>query len=93
MGFQFLPLDVAVASRAVFVIVSGSGGRERFWSQLNNSKTVRDRPCVNRGLGFFVFLIVYCRSVFRTFTLWLTLHRLAAIHNAVDRQTTDREAK
>ena len=38
----FLPLDVAVASRAVFVIVSGgdgqAGGRKRIWSQLNNSK-------------------------------------------------------
>ena len=38
---QSLPLDEAVASRAVFVVVSGSDGRadwlKRFWSQLNNS--------------------------------------------------------
>ena len=38
----FLPLDEAIASRAVSVIVSGSDGRadgrKRFWSQLNNSK-------------------------------------------------------
>ena len=43
-----LPLDEAVASRAVFAIVSRSSrqaiGRKRFWSQLNNSQTVRDRP-------------------------------------------------
>ena len=36
----FLPLDEAVVSRAVVVIVSGSDGRavgrKRFWSQLNN---------------------------------------------------------
>ena len=37
----------AIASRAVFVIVSRAGGRKRFWSQLNNSKTVRDRPYVS----------------------------------------------
>ena len=41
-----MPLDEAVASRAVFVIVSESGGRaggpKRFWSQLTNSKTARD---------------------------------------------------
>ena len=46
----FLPLDEAVASRAVFVIASGSDGRaERLWSQLNNSKTVRDRPYASMG--------------------------------------------
>ena len=45
--FPFLPLDEVVASRAVFVIVSRSDGRKRFWSQLNNSKTVRDRPYVS----------------------------------------------
>ena len=43
-----LPLGEAVASRAVFVIVPGSDGRtdgwKRFWSQLNNSKSVRDKP-------------------------------------------------
>ena len=36
----FLPLDEAIASGVVFVIVSGSdgrvGGRKRFLSQLNN---------------------------------------------------------
>ena len=35
-----LPLDEAVGYRAVFVIVSRSDGQKRFWSQLNNSKTV-----------------------------------------------------
>ena len=48
----FLPLDEAVAFRAVFAIVSGSdggGGRERFRRQLNNHKTVRDRPYVSIG--------------------------------------------
>ena len=43
--FDILPLDEAVASRDVFVIVSGSdgraGGRKRLWCQLNNSKTVK----------------------------------------------------
>ena len=38
-------LNEAVASWAVFVIVSGTGGRKRFWSQLNNSKTA----CVSMG--------------------------------------------
>ena len=33
---KLLPLDEAIASRAVFVIVSGSDGRKRFLSQLNN---------------------------------------------------------
>ena len=45
---RFLPLDEAIASRSVFVIIPGSDrqvdGRQRFWIQLNNSKTVRDRP-------------------------------------------------
>ena len=42
---HFLPLDKAIASRAVFVIVSQAGGKKSFWSQLNNSKKrVRDRP-------------------------------------------------
>ena len=40
----YLPLDKAIASRAVFVIVSESDGWKIFCSQLNNSKTVRDRP-------------------------------------------------
>ena len=52
-GHPLLPLDEAIASRAVFAIVSGSGwqtgGRKRFWSQLNNSNTVRDRPYVSMG--------------------------------------------
>ena len=52
-AIAFLPLDEAIASRAVFVIASGSdgrtGGRKRYWSQLNNSKTVRDRPYVSIG--------------------------------------------
>ena len=51
--FTFLPLDEAVASRAVLVIVSGSddraNGRKRFRSQLINSKTVRDRKFVSLG--------------------------------------------
>ena len=50
----FLPLDDAIASRIVFVIASGSGGRadgrKRFWNQLSNSKPVRDRPSVNGEL-------------------------------------------
>ena len=47
----FLPLDKAVASRVVFVIISGSDGRKRFCSQPNNSKAVRDRyKGVNREL-------------------------------------------
>ena len=33
---QFLLLDEAIASGAVFVIVSGSDGQKRFGSQLNN---------------------------------------------------------
>ena len=40
----FLPLDETIASRAVFVIVSGSdggtGGRKRFWNQLNNLQLI-----------------------------------------------------
>ena len=44
---ELLPLDEAMASRAVFVIASWSDGRvegrKRFWSQLNNPKAVRDR--------------------------------------------------
>ena len=49
---DFLPIDEAVASRAVFGIVSASDGRTggrkcSFWIQLNNSKTVRDRPYVS----------------------------------------------
>ena len=51
---QFLPLDEAVASRAVFFIVSGSEGRtgrrKRFWSQLYNSKNGKKyRPYVSMG--------------------------------------------
>ena len=42
--FHFYPLDEAIASRALFVAVSGSDGRKRFWCRLNNSKTVSDRP-------------------------------------------------
>ena len=46
MGLHVLALDEAIASRALFVIVSGSNGRgdgqtvgrKRFWGQLNNSK-------------------------------------------------------
>ena len=40
---------VRVASRVVFVIVSGSDGRKPFWRQLNNSKMVTDRPYVSIG--------------------------------------------
>ena len=52
---SFLPLDEAIASRAVLVVVSGSDvradGRKRFWSQLNNSKRYeRETICVNREL-------------------------------------------
>ena len=47
-----LPLDEAIASRAVFVIVSGSGGRTCFWSLLNNSKTVWDIPRVSMGRSY-----------------------------------------
>ena len=49
MCTNLLLLDETVASRAVFVIVSGSDGWKRFWSELNNSKTVRDRPYVSFG--------------------------------------------
>ena len=45
----FSPLDEATVSRVVFVIVSGSDGRKCFWSQLNNSKAVRDRRYVSMG--------------------------------------------
>ena len=41
----YLPLDEAIASRAVFVNVSGSdgrAGRKRVWGQLTNFKMVRD---------------------------------------------------
>ena len=37
----FLPLDEAIASRMIFVILSGSDGRKSFLGQLNNSKTVK----------------------------------------------------
>ena len=48
----FFSLDEAIASRAVFVIASGSDGRTEtlFWSQLNNTKTVSDRPYVSLGI-------------------------------------------
>ena len=47
---HFLPFDEAIASRgAVFVIVSGSDWRKLVWSQLNNLKTVTDRPYVSMG--------------------------------------------
>ena len=52
---HFLPLDDAIASKEVFVIIALSGldgrtdGRKRFWSQLNNFKTVRDRLYVSMG--------------------------------------------
>ena len=46
---SFLPLDEVIVSRAVFVIVFGSDGRKHLWSQLNNPKTVRDRPYVSMG--------------------------------------------
>ena len=45
----FLPLDEAVASRAVIVIVSGSDGNVFFLSQLDDSKTVRAKPYVSMG--------------------------------------------
>ena len=45
----FLPLDESVASMAAFVILSGGDGWRRFWSQLSNSKTVRDRPYLSMG--------------------------------------------
>ena len=48
-NMAFLPLDEAVASRAVFVIVSGADGLTGLWGQLNNSKTVRDIPYVSVG--------------------------------------------
>ena len=49
---HLLPLDEAIAFRAVFVLlVSGFDGwadrQKRFWSWLNSSKTVRDRPYVH----------------------------------------------
>ena len=38
---KFLPLDEAVASGTVFSLYSGrTSGRKRFWSHINNSKTV-----------------------------------------------------
>ena len=43
-----MSLDKAIASRAVFVVVSRSDGNA-FESQLNNLKTVRDRPYVSMG--------------------------------------------
>ena len=42
-----LPIDVAIDSRAIIVIESGLDGQKRHWSQLNNWKMVRDRPCVS----------------------------------------------
>ena len=55
LPFTNLLLGEAVASSAVFVIVSESNGRasgwaETLWSQLNFSKTARDKPCVNGEL-------------------------------------------
>ena len=51
--WQLLPLDEAIASRALFVIVSRldelADGSKRFWGQLNNSKTVTDRQYVAMG--------------------------------------------
>ena len=49
---QFLPLDEAIASRAVFVIMSGSDVRAETLfepAMLGNSKTVADRPYVSMG--------------------------------------------
>ena len=49
--FTFLPLSKVIASRVVFVIVSRSDGRmETLWSQLNNSETLTDGPCINGEL-------------------------------------------
>ena len=39
------------ASRVVVIITPVTDGRKRFWSKLNNSKTVSDKPlCVNGEL-------------------------------------------
>ena len=38
---SLLSLDEAIASRGVLVIVSGNDRQKRYWSQLNNDKTVR----------------------------------------------------
>ena len=50
---KFLLLDRATASRAVFVIVSGSAvwadAWKRFRGQPNNSKMVKDRPYMSIG--------------------------------------------
>ena len=46
---QLLPLDEAVASRVVTVIIYRSDGWKRLWSQQNNSKMVRDIPYVSIG--------------------------------------------
>ena len=50
---QSLSLDEAIACTAVVAIVSESDerarGRKRFWSQLSNSKLVRDRRYVLMG--------------------------------------------
>ena len=46
----FWPLDEAISSRAVIVIVSGREGQaETFLEPANNSKTVGDRPYVSIG--------------------------------------------
>ena len=80
----FLQLDEAVASRAAFVIVSGVDGQKRFWSQLNISKTVRDRLYVTMGVnrnpraGHQMGRSPTCRPI---------LHNLATIHNAANRQS------
>ena len=42
-----LLLNEPIASRVVIVILSGSDGRNCFWSQLNKFKTVIDRPYVS----------------------------------------------
>ena len=38
LRLSFLPLDDGIAYRTVFVIVSGSNARKRFWSHLINSE-------------------------------------------------------
>ena len=49
-----------VVSRVVFSIASGSewrtDGQKRFWSQLKNSKPVRDRPYVSMGASSYPYV-------------------------------------
>ena len=69
---SFLPLDGAIAFRVAIVILSGSDGRKRLSSQLNNSQTVRDRPSVPMGANGYLIAL----SLTSMYAYSLTPHRV-----------------